>query len=87
MRAVAVVCACLLTACSTQAVRCERHLIPINIPRQPIADAPAPGQPEGASANARSASKPAAAMPENRTGAESAARKHPASTTDEGGPP
>ena len=38
MRSVSVLCACLLTACSTQAVRCERHLTPINIPQRPTAD-------------------------------------------------
>jgi len=29
--------ASLLTACSTQAVRCERHLTPINVLKRPIA--------------------------------------------------
>lgn len=38
MRSVAALCACLLTACSTQAVRCERHLTPINVPERPNAD-------------------------------------------------
>lgn len=55
MRSVSVLCACLLTACSTQAVRCERHLTPINIPKRPIANALAPGQPEASSAAERGA--------------------------------
>jgi hypothetical protein len=38
MRSVLVLCVSLLTACSTQAVRCERHLTPINVPRRPVAD-------------------------------------------------
>lgn len=42
MRLLFVVCVCLLTACSTQAVRCDRHLTPINVPRRPIAGALAP---------------------------------------------
>lgn len=39
MRSVFVACVCLLTACSTQAVRCDRHLTPINVPQRPVADA------------------------------------------------
>lgn len=42
MRWVFVACACLLTACSTQAVRCDRHLTPINVPQRPVAGALAP---------------------------------------------
>ena len=38
MRSLAVLSACLLTACSTQAVRCERHLTPINVLERSIAD-------------------------------------------------
>ena len=30
-------------ACSTQTVRCDRHLTPINVPSAPVAEAPAPG--------------------------------------------
>jgi hypothetical protein len=41
MRCVFVLCASLLTACSTQVVRCERHLTPINVLEHPIAGAPA----------------------------------------------
>lgn len=37
MRSVAVLSACLLAACSTQAVRCERHLTPINVFERPVA--------------------------------------------------
>lgn len=38
MRSASVLFACLLTACSTQAVRCDRHLTPINVLERPIAD-------------------------------------------------
>lgn len=38
MRSVLLMGACLLAACSTQTVRCGRHLTPINVPR-PIAGA------------------------------------------------
>jgi len=86
MRAVSVVCACLLTACSTQTVRCERHLAPINIPKQPVADAPAPGQAGGVSTNTRGGRK-SDAMPETKAGAGSAVSKEPTAPTHAGGPP
>jgi len=41
MRSAWVLCAWLLTACSTQTVHCERHLTPINVPPRPVAGAPA----------------------------------------------
>ena len=44
MKSVLVLCAFFLTACSTQAVRCERHLTPINVPRRPVMDAIVPNQ-------------------------------------------
>ena len=44
MRFMLVLCAFFLTACSTQAVRCDRHLTPINVPRRPVADAVVPHQ-------------------------------------------
>lgn len=53
MRTVTVVCACLLTACSTQAVRCERHLTPINVPKRPIGEIIAPPQAQVASARSK----------------------------------
>ena len=55
MRSTFVLCACLLTACSTQAVRCERHLTPINVPQRPFADAPASSRPGNADAHIPSA--------------------------------
>lgn len=45
MRSALILFACLLTACSTQAVRCERHLTPINVLERPTADV-APGHSE-----------------------------------------
>ena len=88
MRAVFVVCVCLLTACSTQIVRCERHLTPINIPKRPIASALAPGQPEGSNAQVRGARK-SDGTPRTKAAAQSVAPKRPAptpSTDDEGSP-
>jgi len=43
MRSAVIVCVCLLTACSTQSVRCDRHLTPINVPQRPIAGSGAAG--------------------------------------------
>lgn len=77
MRAVFAVCVCLLTACSTESVRCERHLTPINIPKRPIANALAPGQPEGSNAQVRGARK-SDGTPRTKTAAESGAPKGPA---------
>jgi len=45
MRFAFVACVCLLTACSTQAVRCDRHLTPINVPQRPLAGIGAAGPP------------------------------------------
>ena len=45
MRSAVIVCVCLLTACSTQSVRCDRHLTPINVPQRPIAGIGAAGPP------------------------------------------
>jgi hypothetical protein len=42
MRPFIVACVCLLTGCSTQSVRCDRHLTAINVPSRPIAGASAP---------------------------------------------
>ena len=50
MRSVWVICVCLLTACSTDPVRCERHLTAINVPQRPTADALAPDRAKEASA-------------------------------------
>lgn len=50
VRSVFVLCAFLLTACSTHAVRCERHLTPINVPKRPIGLAVAPSDGKDASA-------------------------------------
>ena len=90
MRVVFVMCVCLLTGCSAQTVRCERHLTPINIPKPPIANALAPGQPEGSSTRARGAGRSDGA-PRPTAGAQSVAPKGPAlaparSTDHEGSP-
>ncbi len=77
MRAVFVVCVCLLTACSTESVRCERHLTPINIPKRPIANTLAPGQPEESNAQVRGARK-SDGTPRAKAAAESGAPKGPA---------
>ena len=50
MRSVFVLCACLLTACSTQSLRCARHLTPINRLQRPSARMSAPHQVEDAAA-------------------------------------
>ena len=90
MRAVFVLCICLLTACSTETVRCERHLTPINIPKRPIANALAPGQPEGSTTPARGARK-SDGTPRATAAAQSVPPKRPAlapapSTDHEGSP-
>ena len=90
MRALFVVCVCLLTACSTQTVRCERHLTPINIPKRPIASALAPGQPEGSSGQARAVRR-SDGTPRATAAAQSVSPKRPAlapvpSTDSEGSP-
>ena len=90
MRVVFVVCVCLLTACSTETVRCERHLTPINIPKRPIANALPPGQPEGSRTQARGVRRSDGA-PRTKAGAQSVSPQRPAvapapSTDHEGSP-
>jgi hypothetical protein len=81
MRAVLVMCACLLAACSTESVRCERHLTPINPSRRPIADAPSPGHPEGSSARSPVASQPSG-TPRTKAAAKSVSVRSPAPETE-----
>jgi hypothetical protein len=69
MRSVFVACVCLLTACSTQAVRCDRHLTPINVPQRPIADALAPrAKSNDASSQIGTAAQPHGARQANAPG-------------------
>ena len=77
MRSVFVLCASLLTACSTQAVRCERHLTPVNVLERPIAGARAPGEPGKTKAEIRSATQ-SGGTPRATAHAESVAPKQPA---------
>jgi hypothetical protein len=86
MRAEFVVCVFLLTACSTQIVRCERHLTPINIPKRPIANALAPGQPERSSARTHSAPK-SGGTPRTKVAAEPGAPNKPAPAAGAQGSP
>ena len=78
MRSVSVLCACLLTACSTQAVRCDRHLTPINVPERPVAEAPARGQPGRANAQIRGVTQ-SGGTPRTKSHAQPAAPTRPAS--------
>jgi hypothetical protein len=68
MRSLFVVCVCLLTACSTQAVRCDRHLSPINVPQRPIADALAPAGKSNDTSQIGTAAQPRGARPANAPG-------------------
>jgi hypothetical protein len=69
MRSVLVLCVCLLTACSTPAVKCERHLTPINVPERSIADALAlAGKANDASSPIGTAAQPHGAPPRNAAG-------------------
>ena len=86
MRAVFVVCLCLLTACSTESLRCERHLTPINIPKRPIANALAPGHTEGSNVQIRGARK-SDGTPRTKAGAQSVAPQPPAPSADDEGSP
>jgi hypothetical protein len=85
MRFVSVMCACLLTACSTQTVRCERHLTPINVPRRPISDALAPTQAKEASAEIHGTTKPERTQRATADG-ESGEPKHPMPTAGKESP-
>ena len=42
MRPLIVACVCLLTGCSRETVRCDRHLTAINVPNRSFAEASAP---------------------------------------------
>ena len=88
MRAMFLLCACVLTACSTQTVRCERHLTPINVPRHPLTNALAPSQPEGSRAPLPSTTQ-SGGTPRTKAAAESVAPKRPgpAPSTDDRGSP
>jgi len=55
MRSVWFICACLLTACSTDPVHCERHMTAINVPQRPTADALAPDRSKASSARSSGA--------------------------------
>ena len=77
MRSVFVLGTCLLTACSTQAVRCERHLTPINVLERAITGAPAPGGPGKRKTEIRSATQ-SDGTPRATANAESVAPKQPA---------
>ena len=81
MRAVLVMCACLLAACSTQILRCERHLTPINPSRRPIADAPLPGHPQGSSTRGPAVSQPSG-TPRAKADPQSVSARSPAPVTE-----
>lgn len=69
MRSVFIACLCFLTACSTQAVRCDRHLTPINVPRRPVAGARAPrAESNDASPEIGAAAQPHGARPASAPG-------------------
>lgn len=44
MRPLIVACVCLLTGCSTESVRCDRHLTAINVPSRTLAGVSAPAR-------------------------------------------